>query len=379
MPDKVRIGIVGCGAISHQYLTNIPKFPILQVVALADLIRERCESRKREFGLDGVRICTTRQMMKDDNVEVILNLTWPKAHVPVGMQAVRAGKHHFSEKPLGINLREGKRLYEGARAKGLTMGCAPDTFLGAGIQTARKAIDDGLIGRPVAFTAFMMGRGVETWHPNPPFYYEPGGGPMLDMGPYYLTALLNLLGPIKRVSGYTSIAIPSRLITHKNKDGTPGPLFGQTITVTTPDHVCGLIEFASGVVGAIITTFATRFATYDGKQPITVYGSDGTLKVPDPNGFDGPVHIRKEADADWVEVPHAFVPGYGRAVGLADMCYAIRTGRNHRANIDQAFVVLQAMQGFLDSSVKGKAIMPKTPYQRPAAMPAHLPFGTLDA
>jgi predicted dehydrogenase len=378
MPEKVRVGIVGCGAISHQYLTNIPKFPILQVVALADLIRERCESRAKEFNLGGVKICTTEQMTKDDSVEVILNLTWPKAHVPVGTQAVCGGKHHFSEKPFGINFKEGKKLYEAARKKNLVLGCAPDTFLGAGIQTARKVIDDGLIGRPVAFTAFMMGRGVETWHPNPPFYYEPGGGPMLDMGPYYLTALFNLFGAVKRVSGLASIAIPERLITHKNKDGTPGPMFGQKITVTTPDHVCGTIEFENGAVGTIVTSFATYFPGYDFQQPITVFGSNGSLKVPDPNGFDGPVHLRREGEADWKEVPHAFLNGYGRAVGLADMCTAIRSGRRHRANVEQAFAVLETMQGFLDSSAKGKAIEIKTPYDRPAAMPADLPFGTLD-
>ncbi len=378
MPGKVSVGIVGCGAVSAQYLSNIPKFPILKVVAISDLIRERCENRAREFNLDGVRICTTEQMMKDDSVEVILNLTWPKAHVPVGMQAVRAGKHHFSEKPFGISLKEGARLYDAARKKDLTLGCAPDTFLGAGIQTARKLIDDGAIGRPVAFTAFMMGRGVETWHPNPPFYYAPGGGPMMDMGPYYLTALFNLFGPPKRVAGLASIAIPERLITHRNKDGTPGPMFGQKIAVTTPDHVCGSIEFENGVVGTIVTSFATYFPNHDPQQPITVFGSKGTLRVPDPNAFDGPVHLRLEGQSDWTPVPHAFLDGYGRAVGLADMCTAIRAGRMHRANAHQAFAVLETMQAFLDSSAKGKTIAIKTPYERPAPMPAHLPFGTLD-
>jgi predicted dehydrogenase len=378
MAEKVRVGVVGCGAISGQYLANAPKFPIIQIVALADLIRERCENRAREFGLEGVKICTTEQMMKDDSIEVILNLTWPKAHVPVGLQTIKAGKHHFSEKPMGIHLKEGKKLYAAAQEKGVRLGCAPDTFLGSGIQTARKVIDDGLIGRPVAFTAFMMNSGVETWHPNPPFYYEPGGGPMLDMGPYYLTALLNFFGPIKRVSGFASIAIPDRLITHKDKDGNPGPLYGQKITVTTPDHIAGTIEFENGVIGTIVTSFATRFANYDGQQPITVYGTLGAMKVPDPNCFDGPVHIRLESDAEWREVPSAFLKGYGRAVGLADLCHAIRSGRKHRASGEQAFAVLEAMQGFLDSSAKGKAISPVTRYERPDPMPIGLPFGTLN-
>jgi predicted dehydrogenase len=377
MPQKVRVGIVGCGAISGAYLKMIANFPIIQVVALADLIRQRSEGRATEFGLN-VKVCTTEEMMKDKSIECVLNLTWPKAHVPVALQAVRAGKHTISEKPFGISVAEGKKLLAAARGKAVLVGCAPDTVLGAGIQTARKAIDDGMIGRPVSFTAFMMGRGVETWHPNPPFYYEPGGGPMFDMGPYYLTALLNLLGPIKRVCGFASIAIPQRTITHKKKDGTPGPMYGDQITVTTPDHICGVIEFENGCVGSIVTSFATHFGNYDGKQPITIHGTDGSLKVPDPNGFDGPVHVRRPGQADWVEVPHAFVEGYGRAVGLADMCYAIRTGRRHRCHSDQAFVVLECMQGFLDSSTKGKTVCPTVKYERPAPMPAHLPFGALD-
>lgn len=378
MPEKVRVGVVGCGAVSGQYFKTAASFPIIQIVALADLIGSRCQERVREFGLQDARICTTEEMMKDDSVEVILNLTWPKAHGPVGMQAIRAGKHLFSEKPLGVGFSEGKKLMAAASKKGLKVGCAPDTFLGSGIQTARKAIEEGQIGRPVAFTAFMMSRGVETWHPNPPFYYEPGGGPMLDMGPYYLTALMNLLGPIKRLSGMASIAVPERLITHKNKDGTPGPLFGQKIAVTTPDHICGTAEFANGCVGTIVTSFATYFPGYDGKQPITIYGTEGTLRVPDPNCFDGPVHVRRSEDSDWREVTPTFVKGYGRAVGLADLCYAIRSGRKHRASGEQALAVLEVLQAFLDSSAAGKAVSPKLPYQRPAPMPGHLPFGTLD-
>ena len=378
MPEKVRVGIVGCGAVSHQYLTNLARFPIVEIVALSDLIRERCENRAKEFGLGDVRVCTTEEMMKDERVDVVLNLAWPKAHVPVAMQAVKAGRHMFSEKPLGTSFAEAKKLVTAARKKGVLVGCAPDTFLGAGIQTARKAIDDGWIGRPVAFTAFVMSRGVETWHPNPPFYYAPGGGPMLDMGPYYLTALVNLLGPIRRVGGFAKIAIPDRHITHKNRDGTPGPMFGQDITVTTPDHICGTIEFENGCVGTIITSFAAHCAIHDGRQPITIWGTDGTLKVPDPNGFDGPVQIRRPGDDDWSELPHCFIAGYGRGVGLADMCHAIRSGRPYRANVSQAFAVMEAMTAFLKSSESGRAIAMKLPYERPAPMPANLPFGILD-
>jgi predicted dehydrogenase len=191
------------------------------------------------------------------------------------------------------------------------------------------------------------------------------------MGPYYLTALLNLFGPVKRLSGLASIAIPERTITSK-------PKFGKKMTVETPDHITGSIEFENGTMGTIIQSFATRFAPYDGKQPITVFGTEGTMKVPDPNGFDGPVHVRKKDDADWVEMPHQFVKGYGRSIGLADMAYALRSGRAHRASAEQAYAVLELMQGFLDSSTTGKAVKPKQKYKRPAPMPADLPFGTLD-
>src|SRR5207237_6248349 len=182
--------------------------------------------------------------------------------------------------PLGVTREEGRQVLDAAARKGVRVGCAPDTFMGSGIQTARKLIDTGVIGRPVAFTAFMMCRGHEHWHPSPEFYYEPGGGPMFDMGPYYLTALFNFFGPIKRLFGAASIAIPERTITSQPKSG-------RKITVRTPDHICGTVEFHNGAVGTIIQTFATHHPTYDGEQPITVYGPEGTLKVPDPNPFDG--------------------------------------------------------------------------------------------
>jgi predicted dehydrogenase len=202
---------------------------------------------------------------------------------------------------------------------------------------------------------------------------------MFDMGPYYLTALLNLLGPVRRITAAASVAIPNRTITHRNREtGAPGPKFGQKIAVRTPDHVCGTMEFQNGVVGTIITSFATRFPQYDGKQPITIFGTDGTMRVPDPNQFDGPVHIRKNDDPDWQEVPHDFVTGYGRAVGLADMAHAIRSKRKMRASGEQAFAVLDLMQGFLDSARSGKAFKPTTKYARPAPMPTGGGFGMLD-
>lgn len=367
MQNTVRVGLIGCGAISGAYLTYARNFPILEIAACADLNREAAERKAQEYGIP--RVCSVDELLKDDSIEVVLNLTIPRAHVPVGLKAIKAGKHVYCEKPLGVNRAEGLKLIAAAAKAKRRVGCAPDTFMGAGIQTARKLIDEGAIGKPVAFTAFMMCPGHESWHPSPEFYYDIGGGPMLDMGPYYLTALLNLLGPVKRIGGAASIAIPERTITHKDKaTGGPGPKFGKKIKVKTPDHICGTMEFKNGVVGTIIQTFATRFPTYDGKQPITIYGTNGTMRVPDPNHFDGIVHVRKTDDPDWVEMPHQFPTGYGRAVGLADMAEAIRGKRKHRASGEQAMAVLDLMQGFLDSAKAGKVYIPKSRYSRPEPM-----------
>jgi len=370
MPQRVKVGVIGTGAISGAYFMHAKSFPILEMAACADIFPEAAKRRAAEFGIPKV-YGTVEELLSDKSIDLVLNLTVPKAHAPVALQAIAAGKHTYAEKPLGVNRDEGRKVIEAAKAKKVLVGCAPDTFLGAGIQTARKVIDDGTIGRPVAFTAFMLSQGVEHWHPNPEFYYEVGGGPMFDMGPYYLTALLQMLGPVKRLTGAATIAIPERTITSK-------PKYGQRMTVETPDHICGTMEFENGAVGTIITSFATRFAPYEGKQPITVFGTEGTMKVPDPNGFDGPVHVRRNDDAEWKEMPHAFVKGYGRSVGLADMAYAIRSGRAHRCSSEQAFAVLDLMQGFLDSAQEGKAHVPTSRYERPKTMRADLPFGTLD-
>lgn len=366
----VRVGVIGCGAISNQYFKAAKLFPILDIAVCADLNLDLAQMKAAEFNV--AKACSVDELLGEPTIEIVLNLTIPKAHVPIGLRALEAGKHTYAEKPLGLNVAEGQTLLDLAAAKRLRVGCAPDTFLGAGIQTARKLIDDGVIGKPVAFTAFMLSRGVEHWHPNPEFYYAPGGGPMFDMGPYYLTALLNLLGPARRVMGLASVSTPERTITSE-------PFKGRAIKVTTPDHVVGTIEFESGAVGMLMTSFATRAAAYDNQNPITIFGTQGTIKVPDPNGFDGPVFLTKFDDKDEsVEVEHTFLQGYGRAVGLADMAHAIRSGRPHRCSAGQAFKVLELMQAFIDSSDGGKEIRPTRQYERPAPMPTGLPFGTLD-
>ncbi len=359
MSGPLRIGVVGCGAISGAYFSPTRRFPGIQIVAAADLNPAAAQAKANEFSVP--RVLTVDALLHDHDIQLVLNLTVPAAHASVSLAAIAAGKHVYSEKPLGITREEGARILHAAQSQQVRIGAAPDTFLGWGLQSSRKAIDDGLIGHPVAFTAFMMGRGHESWHPNPQFYYEPGGGPMFDMGPYYLTALLTFFGPVRRVTGAASVAVPQRRIAS-------GPKKGQTIAVRTPDHMCGTIEFRNGVVGTIIQSFATWHPTYDERWPITVYGTDGTLRVPDPNRFDGPAQFRLAADTDWTDVPVSFVKGYERGVGLADMADALRSGRPHRASGELAFAVLDTMAGFFDAASSGTAYEPTAAFERPAPM-----------
>jgi predicted dehydrogenase len=372
MSSVVNVGVIGCGRISGAYLGMAKNFPNVRIAAVADLDQNVARSKAAEFGIE--RVLTVDEIFADKSIEIVLNLTIPAAHVPLALRALEAGKHTYAEKPLGLNRAEAARLMEVARAKSLRVGCAPDTFMGAGVQTARKLIDGGAIGKPVAFTAFMLSRGHEHWHPSPEFYYQPGGGPMFDMGPYYLTALLQLLGPARRVTGLTTITRPQRTIFSEPKKG-------KVMDVTVADHYSGSIEFVNGCVGTIIQSFAMRAAEHDHKYPIVIYGTEGTLKVPDPNTFDGPVGLCRFEDGkpdEFVDQPHAFVKGYGRSVGLADMAAAVRSGRAHRCSLEQAYCVLDLMEGFDDASRTGTAHMIRSPYQRTAPMPADLPFGTLD-
>jgi predicted dehydrogenase len=372
MSDAVRVGVIGCGKIAGQYLGMARNFPGVVIDAVADMNPESAAKRAAEFGIG--RVLSVDQMFDDRTIEIILNLTIPAAHLPLAIRAIESGKHTYLEKPLGVDRRQGHELVKLASSKQLRVGCAPDTFMGAGIQTARKLIDDGAIGRPLTFTAFMMGRGHEHWHPSPEFYYQPGGGPMFDMGPYYLTALMQLLGPIKRVTGFATITQPTRTIYSEPKKG-------QSMSVTTPDHFSGAIEMRNGCVGTIVQSFSSRATEHNYKQPITIVGTAGTIRVPDPNGFDGAVSLCRfdESGKDtFVDMPHTFVTGYGRSVGLADMARAIRTNRPHRCSLEQSFAVLDAMQGFLDASESGRAYELTAPYERTAAMNASLPFGTLD-
>jgi predicted dehydrogenase len=365
--SRTRIGVIGCGNISPIYLQAGKRFEILEVAACADIDLERAKARAAEFDIP--KACSVEELLADPDIDIVVNLTIPKAHGPVGLTVLQAGKSVYNEKPLAALREEAQPLLTTARERGLRVGGAPDTFLGGGLQTCRKLIDDGVIGEPVAATAFMMGHGHESWHPDPEFYYQVGGGPMFDMGPYYLTALINLLGPVRRVTGSTRISFPERTITSQ-------PKYGTKIEVKTPTHIAGVLDFASGAIGTIITSFDV----WGHHAPIIeIYGSEGTLSVPDPNTFGGVVRVRKAREQEWVEVPltHGYTQN-SRGLGVADMAYAIRSGRQHRANGELAYHVLDIMHAIHDASREGRHVELTSTCERPAPLPVGLREGTLD-
>ncbi len=365
---KVKIGIVGCGNISDIYLKNCTQvFEILEVVACADLIIERAKGKAEQYNIP--KACTTQELMADPEIQIVLNLTTPKAHSEVCLAALEAGKNVYVEKPLAVNREDGQNILNLAQSKGLLVGGAPDTFLGAGLQTCRKLIDDGWISEPVAATAFMMCHGHESWHPDPEFYYKIGGGPMFDMGPYYLTALVALMGPVRRLTGSARKTFAERIITSN-------PKYGTKISVDTPTHVAGILDFQKGAVGTIITSFDV----WGSQLPrIEVYGSQGTLSVPDPNGFGGPVFIQKPGDGEWKEVPlsHGFAENC-RGIGVADMAYALLSGRDCRANGELTYHVLDIMHAFHDASKESRHIELESTCKQPAALPLGLSSKALD-
>jgi len=362
------IGVVGCGNISGIYFKICDMMQNLNVVACADLVRQKAEAAAEKHGIP--RVCSTEELMADPEVDIVLNLTIPKAHHEVALAAIEAGKHVYNEKPLSVNREAGRRVIEAAREKGVRVGGAPDTFLGAGCQMSRKLIDEGAIGRPIAAVAFMMGWGHETWHPDPEFYYKPGGGPMLDMGPYYLTHLVNLLGPVRRVTGCTGMGFTERTISSQ-------PKAGQVIKVEVPTYVAGLLDFQNGAIVNINTSFDIRAAQL---PLIQIYGTEGTLNVPNPNGFGGNPVLRRMGEKEWREVPTEFpYTENSRGLGLADMAAAIQSGRPHRAGGELTFHVLDIMEAIHDASDQGRHIELTSGCQRPAPMPQDITEGQIDA
>jgi predicted dehydrogenase len=361
-----RIGIIGCGNISPAYATTLGEFPWIEIAAFSDGIPERAKTFAERYGGVAMELA---DMLGDDSIEAVVNLTPAHVHTTVSRLCLEAGKPVFSEKPLGTDFDEGRSLVELAGEKGLRLGCAPDTFLGAGLQAARGAIDRGLIGEPIAANGFMLGFGPEWWHPNPEGFYGPGAGPLFDMGPYYLTALVHLLGPAQAISGSAKIGIADRVMHAKGR-------VGDVVQATTPTHVSSLIDFVGGASATLVTSFdvkATRF------KNIEIYGTEGTLALPDPNTFGGPLKVRSILAEDWREIPLPTpnIPQQ-RGIGLADMLSATTANRPHRASAELALHVLELMSSTLRSSDEGRRIDLTTICERPAPMRFNLPANTFD-
>lgn len=368
MESPLRVAIVGCGAISGIYLSNAAKYRHLRLEICADVDAGRAQETAEQHGLTAM---TVDEVLASD-VDIVVNLTPPAFHSSLNRAILESGKHAYCEKPLGIDLEEGRSTVELAREKGLRIGCAPDTVLGAGISTARLALDDGWIGEPVGGTVFLLTHGPEGWHPNPGFYYERGGGPLFDMGPYYLSALVQLLGPVRRLSSFGKAFDEKRVATSAQH-------WGKELPVEVETSMAGVLEFHSG---ALVTAYFSFDVWKHQHNPIEIYGRKGSLRVPDPNTFGGPVELYRpdvgKKAAEWQQLP--LVNPYAensRYLGVADLAAAVQAGREARCNGEVGLHVLEIMSGFVQSAKSGSAVEMVSCPERPLAMPDGAPAGML--
>ncbi|MBB6015171.1 Gfo/Idh/MocA family protein [Deinococcus radiopugnans] len=368
------IGIIGSGNISGAYLKIAQELGLFRVAAITDLDLGRAQAQASAHGSRAVEL---GELLADPEIVAVVNLTPPGAHAATSLAILNAGKHVYSEKPLAVTRADGQAILTAARARGLRVGCAPDTVLGAGLQTARELLDAGRIGRPVAATAFMLGAGPEGWHPDPGFFYQPGAGPLFDMGPYYLTALVNLLGSVGSVGGSAVSAHAERVIGS-------GARQGQRVPVRTPTHVTAQLTFAASEAsedaGGPVATFIASFDVQASELPRTeIYGTEGTLSLPDPNTFGGPLRIRRTGERDWetIELTRPFQDN-ARGIGLADLLAAVDHSTPHRASGELAYHVLDVMQTVLDAAEAGRTLPVDSRAERPAPLdprPEWLPAG----
>lgn len=360
MSLPLKVGVIGCGNISRTYLNACKFLSPIKIVACADLNPDAAAALAGEFGLTAL---TPAELLADEQIDIVLNLTIPTAHKDVCLQALAAGKHVYVEKPLGATRADGEEIIAAAARAGRRVGSAPDTFLGHGQQAARAAVDGGVIGKVLSGACYMQCPGHEGWHPSPDFYYAPGGGPLFDMGPYYITTLVNMLGPVARVTGHARTGFATRTIGS-------GPRAGEVIEVNTPTHLHGVLEFASGALITLTTSFDVKAQTH---QPIELYGEAGSMIVPDPNGFGGAVGIAHNWQG-WARFDHPerWANGNWRGVGLAEMAKAIVESRPHRASGELAFHVLDVMDAIERSAAQGVSLDITSSCTRPEAFDGDL-------
>jgi predicted dehydrogenase len=351
----VGIGIVGAGNISSEYLRNLTRFPDTRVVAIGDLRPDAARAKAAEYGIESAGDLAA--VLGDPDVEIIVNLTVPAAHAEVASAAIAAGKHVWNEKPLTTDRPTGRQLLRDAERAGLRVGGAPDTFLGTALQVARQLIDEGAIGTPLTAFAMMASPGPDAWHPNPAFFFQPGAGPLLDIGPYYLTALVQVFGSFASVAAAGSVARSVRTVGS-------GTLAGQTFPVGTPSHVEALLRFADGGSAQAVFSFdAPQF-----RYALEVTGTDGTLVLPDPNLFQGEICIRRPGGTA-PETIATTTQRSTRGTGVLDMARAIRAGRPHRGSGEMAYHVLDTMLATLEAAASATVVPVESRTARPDLLP----------
>ena len=369
MSRRVGVGVVGCGHVSRQYLEGFKSMPSLEVVGCFDVDRSQAQTRAVEFDIPYI-YRHLEELLADPAVEIVLNITPPLVHFRISEAALGAGKHVFSEKPLAPTREEARHLLDIAAANNARLACAPDTFLGSGLQTSRKLLDDGWIGTPVGASAFFLSNGVEHFHPSPAFFYGPAGGPLLDVGPYYLTALINLLGPVARVAASSRITFPERMITSPEQ-------YGSRIKVETPTYISSVLEFESGIISSLLATFdvqATRLPF------IEVYGTKGSLSATDPDIWSGSPEIRQygeeekamldlERNVPWTAFRSSRPIAGMRGIGVADLARAIVDGQPHRVAAEVAYHVLDIALSVAEAAESGVHVQVDSTCTRPAPLP----------
>lgn len=367
--QKVNVGVIGCGQISGIYLKNCAQlFPILAVAACADLVPELAQKRAAEYGI--ARACTVEELLADPEIEIVLDLTIPWAHPEVNRQILQAGKHVYTEKPFALTAADADAVLNLAQAKGLRVGSAPDTFLGGGLQTCRKLIDDGAIGIPYGASGLiLMGNAYDGMRPNFQSYLQLGWDPLFDMAPYYLTAMVNLLGPVRKVTGFTNKVHETITVTNPKS-----PHYGETVPVNAPMNTAATLEFATGAVA----TLQAAKESFGYTPRLEIYGTEGILYVNDPNMFGGAIRLLpRNGSASDVVYTHGYSEN-SRGIGVADMAYALRSGRAHRANGELARHVLDITLSIFASARSERHVAVTTPCQRPAPLPLGLKAGELD-
>lgn len=355
------VGIVGCGDISDAYLSSDGRFENYRITACSSQNRAHSEEKAEKYGIDVVAV---DELLADPEIDIVVNLTPPDAHAEVTLRALEAGNHVYTEKAIAASVDGSERILETAAERDLLVGSAPDTFLGAALQTCRSVLDEGRIGKPIGATAIWTSSGHESWHPNPDLFYRDGGGPLLDVGPYYVTALVFLLGPASRVTGSVTRAREERTITSE-------PRRGETIPVDVPTHETGVVDFENGAVGNVTASFDVQASSLP-SPGFEIYGTDGTLSVPDPNHFDGTISVH-EGDEGWEEVSPTHDYTDGRGIGIADLASALDSDWEHRTTGALAHHVLEILAGMRTSSAEGAHVSLDSRVERPSPLPRTFP------